>query len=191
MLQKYRSRVTIAAAALTLLFLASKLLHQGPAVPTWTVKDNILDSDNPPCQRLPGGEDVVFVMRTGATEIQDKLPAHLNTTFRCYKDFIIFSDYEEAFEGYPVHDVLAPMKQDLVATNVDFGLYLRLKQFGRASLKGDELSGKASFEGSKGGKKDNPGWRLDKWKFLPVSKLMGNRVTRTTWLQRGVSHGSS
>lgn len=166
MLQKYR--VTIAIAVLTLLFLATKLLHQTSAVPKWAVENNIVDLDNPPCQRLPGGEDVVFVMRTGATEIQDKLPAHLNTTFRCYKDFIIFSDYEEAFEGYPVRDVLAPMKQDLIDTNVDFALYLRLKQHGRASLRGDELSGKASFEGSKSGKKDNPGWRLDKWKFLPM-----------------------
>jgi hypothetical protein len=27
--------------------------------------------------------------------------------------------------------------------------------------------------------------------ILFVSKLMGNKVTRTTWLPRGVSHGSS
>lgn len=35
-----------------------------------------------PCQLLKGAEDVLVVMRTGATEIKDKLPAHLNTTVR-------------------------------------------------------------------------------------------------------------
>lgn len=35
-----------------------------------------------PCQLLKGAEDVIVVMRTGATEIKDKLPAHLNTTVR-------------------------------------------------------------------------------------------------------------
>lgn len=31
-------------------------------------------SSSLPCQRLPGVEDVVVVMRTGASEIKDKLP---------------------------------------------------------------------------------------------------------------------
>jgi hypothetical protein len=121
-----------------------------------------------PCQRLPGAEDVVVIMRTGATEIQDKLPIHFNTTFRCYPDVIIFSDYEETFQGHAVHDVLAPMDPSVKANNKDFQLYLRLQNYGRENLHDDELSGKASFEGSKSGKGDNPGWKLDKWKFLPM-----------------------
>ena len=123
-----------------------------------------------PCQKLPGAEDVVVIMRTGATEIQDKLPIHFNTTFRCYQDLLVFSDYEEVFQGHQVHDVLANVDQNLKETNRDFEIYLRLQDHGREALHEDELSGKASFEGSKSGKNDNAGWRLDKWKFLPMMR---------------------
>lgn len=41
-----------------------------------------LNVSSVPCQLLKGAEDVLVVMRTGATEIKDKLPAHLNTTVR-------------------------------------------------------------------------------------------------------------
>lgn len=109
-----------------------------------------------------------MIMRTGATEIQDKLPVHFNTTFKCYDDLIIFSDYEETFNGRPVHDVLRHMDPEIKQRNEDFELYVRLANHGRESLHTDELSGKASFEGSKSGKNDNAGWRLDKWKFLPM-----------------------
>lgn len=121
-----------------------------------------------PCQNLPGAEDVVVIMRTGATEIQDKLPVHFKTTFKCYSDLIIFSDYEEMFMDHHVYDVLRTMDPKVKETNDDFELYLRLQNHGRESLHADELSGKASFEGSKSGKNDNAGWRLDKWKFLPM-----------------------
>lgn len=32
------------------------------------------EPERPPCQTLPGADDVVVVMRTGASEIKDKLP---------------------------------------------------------------------------------------------------------------------
>ena len=181
MLQGYPSRskaATIAAAILLLLLGSHVLRSHPPLVPTWKIADGEaavggnadakVDSGALPCQKLPGAEDVVVIMRTGATEIQDKLPVHLNTTFRCYQDVIIFSDYAETFQGHQVHDVFASMDQQVVESNPDFGLYRRLRQNGRASLTEDELSGKASFEGSKSGKGENPGWKLDKWKFLPM-----------------------
>jgi hypothetical protein len=174
----FNAKAALVTGLVLLVFLAARSRHNKPARPRWTIKDRhsftsngtneTSDSDLLPCQRLPGAEDAVVVMRTGATEIQDKLPAPLNTTFQCYLDFVIFSDYEEAFQGYPARDVLASMNQELIYTNEDFELYLRLRQYGRAGLKDDELSGQASFEGSKGGKVENPGWRLDKWKFLPM-----------------------
>lgn len=121
-----------------------------------------------PCRNLPGADDVVVIMRTGATEIQDKLPVHFSTTFKCYSDLLIFSDYEETFMDRQVHDVLRTVDPKVTGTNNDFELYRRLQNHGRESLHEDELSGKASFEGSKSGKNDNAGWRLDKWKFLPM-----------------------
>jgi len=106
-------------------------------------------------------------MRTGATEIKDKLPVHFNTTFRCYPDKLIFSDYEETFQGHQVHDVLVDVDEGLKQTNDDFQHYQHLQRLGREGLQADELHGE-SWESGPTGKNDNPGWRLDKWKFLPM-----------------------
>ncbi|KAK0266609.1 hypothetical protein B0A54_03350 [Friedmanniomyces endolithicus] len=121
----------------------------------------------PPCRFLAGAEGVVVVMRTGATEIKDKLPVHFNTTLRCYPDTLIFSDYAEVFQGHQVHDALANVDAHLKETNADFAHYLRLQVLGREGLGKDELHGE-TWESGPVGKNDNPGWRLDKWKFLPM-----------------------
>lgn len=134
--------------------------HTSDTASTW-------DPDAPPCRSLRGAEDVVVVMRTGATEIKDKLPIHFNTTFRCYPDTIIFSDYAEIFEGHQVHDVLAAVDDSVKQSNTDFQHYLRLQRLGREGLAAEELHSE-SYESGPIGKNDNPGWRLDKWKFLPM-----------------------
>ena len=123
-----------------------------------------------PCKNLKGGEDVLVVMRTGATEIQDKLPAHLATTFKCYNDYIILSDYEEEFQGHQVHDTLSDIDDDFKHHHPDFELWRRLRAHGRESLDSSELSGAVSRESGAIGKVENEGWRLDKWKFLPMAK---------------------
>lgn len=132
-----------------------------------SAKSEVIDPDAPPCGRLSGPQDIVVVMRTGATEIKDKLPVHLRTTFRCYPDTVIFSDYEETFEGHKVYDVLASLDDELKHTNDDFKHYLRLQRLGREGLGDHELHGE-SWESGPVGKNDNPGWKLDKWKFLPM-----------------------
>ena len=172
------SRAVAIIAAVVLICLGGQLLYSRPAVPKWSVSpeepvvEELVTAEDEskylPCQKIPGAEDVVVIMRTGATEIEDKLPVHFDTTFRCYRDLIIFSDYAETFHEHEVHDVLANMDPRWTQSSQDFEIYLRLQQFGRDGLKPDELSGKASFEGSKSGKGDNPGWKLDKWKFLPM-----------------------
>ncbi|TKA55300.1 hypothetical protein B0A55_12514, partial [Friedmanniomyces simplex] len=83
-----------------------------------------IEPNAPPCRALAGAEDVVVVMRTGATEIGDKLPVHLNTTMRCYPDTLIFSDYAEVFEGQQVYDALANVDTHVKETNMDFAHYM-------------------------------------------------------------------
>ncbi|KAK4635016.1 hypothetical protein CLAFUW4_01730 [Fulvia fulva] len=134
-----------------------------------------------PCKSLPGGEDVLVVMRTGATEIKDKLPAQLYTNFECFRHHIIFSDYEEDFLGFQVHDVLKDMPQDIKATNEDFKHYLHIQHVGRTGLDPQELSGKVSEESGPVGKNDNAGWRLDKWKFLPMMNQTLNLHPHFKW----------
>lgn len=133
-----------------------------------TDADHTSTSIELPCQQLRGGDDVVVVMRTGATEILDKLPVHFKTTFRCFPDKIIFSDYAETFNGHQVYDVLAEVNDTTKQTNYDFLHYYHLQSLGREGLNRSELSGTHSYESGPVGKNDNDGWRLDKWKFLPM-----------------------
>lgn len=126
-------------------------------------------ADPLPCESISGGDDVLVVMRTGATEIKDKLTVHLNTTFKCYDNLVIFSDFEEEFHGHQVHDVLKYIPDDIKTTNADFQHYQHVLQVGRQGLDEAELSGGVSEESGPVGKNDNAGWRLDKWKFLPMA----------------------
>lgn len=122
-----------------------------------------------PCRHLPGADDVLVVLKTGSTEFEDKLPIHLNTTLRCYPHYLIFSDYAETYAGVPVLDALEFVSPALKDSHQDFGLYRRLQQGGgRAALLPRERSGPISRHPGPLGKQQNPGWKLDKWKFLPM-----------------------
>lgn len=112
----------------------------------------------PDHKSLPGANETLVVMRTGSTELQDKLPVHLTTTLLRYPDSIIFSDYEEDFEDHHVIDALESVDSHLKETSPDFELWRRLKQYGRAILRSDELSGKAIWVDHGTGKANNPGW---------------------------------
>jgi hypothetical protein len=121
-----------------------------------------------PCRRLPGAEDVVVIIKTGSTEFVDKLPMHLNTTVLCYPNYLIFSDYEEDFEGQRIIDALDSVTPSIREQHVDFALHRRLKEQGRAALQAEELNKVPGDPSAWTGHTDNPGWKLDKWKFLPM-----------------------
>lgn len=110
------------------------------------------------CRDLPGANDTLVIMRTGSTELQDKLPVHISTTFRCYPNLMIFSDYEEDFEGHHIFDALESVDPHLKETHPDFSLWRRLQQHGRATLQPYELSGTTILVDPGTGKADNPGW---------------------------------
>ena len=181
-----RTKTLILLAAVLTLTVCTRLYFQLPALPKWRrtahhagdsfiaqeriIQASHYDGDGrAPCQELDGGDSVLLVMRTGATEIRDKLPVHINTTFKCYQDLIIFSDYEETFEGHKVHDVLTAVSDDIKLEHPDFVLYQRLLAGGRDVLNQSELSGTKSYESGSVGKTNNEGWNLDKWKFLPMA----------------------
>ncbi|KAI5241006.1 hypothetical protein E4T42_08188 [Aureobasidium subglaciale] len=81
---------------------------------------------------------------------------------------MIFSDHEETFMGEHVHDALEGVSPGIVTTHEDFDLYRNLKQGGRAILDANDLSGSSTEATQWHGKVENPGWKLDKWKFLPM-----------------------
>ena len=122
-----------------------------------------------PCRDLPGADDVVVVMKTGVTQLEDKLPVHLETTMKCYSDYVIFSDHEELYQGYEIRDVLANVDPILQQEHEDFELYRRVKAVGREGLDPADLTGTSSSRTTTPDQKHTiSGWVLDKWKFLPM-----------------------
>lgn len=45
-----------------------------------------------PCQGFPSMDDIMVVMKTGATEAFEKMPTQLLTSLQCIPDFLLFSD---------------------------------------------------------------------------------------------------
>ncbi|KAB8239089.1 uncharacterized protein BDW43DRAFT_260543 [Aspergillus alliaceus] len=124
------------------------------------------NNTNPPeCPELPGINDVLVVLKTGATEALQKVPVHFNTTLKCIPHFVLFSDFEEEIAGVQAHDVLRSVDESIKDTSLEFDLYNRLRKFGRAGLTSDDIGDDPS---TPSGKPENRGWKLDKWKFLPM-----------------------
>lgn len=134
---------------------------------------NILPSSGsgePLCRSLPGAEDTLVVIKTGVTEFEHKLPVHVDTTLKCYPNYLVFSDHAETFRGVDIIDSLEPISSNMKYGHSDFEFYLRVRDRGRAALQQDELSNKAGFNRhpTDADKMGMGGWRLDKWKFLPM-----------------------
>lgn len=109
------------------------------------------------CARLPGASDTVVVIKTSAAELEERLPVHLNTTFRCYPNLLIFSDWKEQYQGYEIHDALATVDSQLRDEHPDFELWRRLHDHGSDALEDDEMK-----------RADITSKHLDKWKYLPM-----------------------
>lgn len=118
------------------------------------------------CAKLRHDMDGVFVvLKTGATEALEKVPIHLRTTLQCVPQFAVFSDYEEDIEGVRTYNVLSNVTEQTMRREPEFEIYHHLQQVGRSGLTDDDFG---SHTNGPFGKVDNPGWKLDKWKFLPM-----------------------
>ncbi|EAT86074.1 hypothetical protein HBH56_025540 [Parastagonospora nodorum] len=115
------------------------------------------------CPTAPITDEILVVLRTGATEALEKLPVHFDTTLKCVPNYVIYSDYEGAIQGHKIHDVLDEVSSDLKRSAPEFKLYSDLKIGGRSSLLPTEHSGSGPS-----GSLENPSWKLDKFKFLPM-----------------------
>jgi hypothetical protein len=169
--QAHRRGVTLTLAFVTILIFVHLRLD------FWSVLDNVSpvpqskDEIAEPlcCSKLPLANDTLVVMKTGSTELQDRLPIHFNTTMRCYPNYAIYSDVAEEFHGHQILDSLEDVDPEIKASHDDFALYRELQQKPeRALLQQSEFSEPDSKLSGANGKTENPGWKLDKWKFLPL-----------------------
>jgi len=107
------------------------------------------------CADLDGIEDLALILKTGSTEIHQKLPIHLITTFKCVQDHFVYSDAPQDFAGEPVRDALALVSKEARAELKNLEQHKALQRHMRLGGDASDLRG------------DNS-WHLDKWKFLPM-----------------------
>lgn len=110
---------------------------------------------DPLCAGLDGIEDLAIILKTGSTEIYEKLPIHLTTTFKCVQDHLVYSDAPQDFAGELVRDALALVSKEARAELNDLEQHKALHEHLRLGGDASELRGDKS-------------WHLDKWKFLPM-----------------------
>ena len=148
-------------------------------IPTDTTND-------PPCKRLRGADDVLVIVKTGATESRWKLPAHLTSTLTCVPHFTVFGDLEETVAGQPVHDALDETTSTIKYTSPDFELYreqLEAQRRGRKDFTGflDSTETRGHTEDVALDKEEGRALVLDRWKYLPMLEKALERRPMAKW----------
>ncbi|KAF2132032.1 glycosyltransferase family 31 protein [Dothidotthia symphoricarpi CBS 119687] len=124
--------------------------------------------------RIPFGEecspfsagvmnDVTIVLKIGAAETKTKLPLYLNRLGRCKQDLLIFSDRRDNYNGFEITDALSHLRPEYKYGNSDFDIYDTIQ----AANTTDE--------------KSHEGWRLDKYKFLPMMEWTSYLRPESQW----------
>ncbi|PYH76986.1 hypothetical protein BO82DRAFT_395718 [Aspergillus uvarum CBS 121591] len=121
--------------------------------------------DDRRCSAFPDPGNVLLVIKTGATEIYEKLPTQLLTTLGCSRNYLIFSDLEERIGPYHIQDALADYDPSLKESLPNFSLYCKQQEYRRT---GQDI---ATLR-----KDGREAWTLDKYKFLHMVEM--------TWRER-------
>jgi hypothetical protein len=120
------------------------------------------------CNEWTGANDVVVVMKTGASEIEAKLPVHFNTTFKCAPNVLVFSDLEQDFHGLQIYDPLEHLESMLNPSDPDLIYYRTLKDYYR---RGSDI---LALDRSSA-------WTLDRYKNIPMLKFAYQMRPEAKW----------
>ncbi|CAK4032194.1 glycosyltransferase family 31 [Lecanosticta acicola] len=165
---------TLSIATLCLLLLTSRLptAHLLPSLGRTAIEDLTHDTaffpphpehcagntgvaeDGNPCAGFPVHlhEDIQIVVKTGIGE-RHRLEALLSTFASCFSNILIMSDVQGKVLGHEVYDVLADLPSSYAVNNPDWEAYETQRKAYKA---GEAIS------------KSHQGWKLDRFKFLPM-----------------------
>lgn len=172
--RRVATNLTIACSLVILIALFT--YRSDPVLPAWrTATGRVFERPHTPqpsstnnsrtdCAHLQGAGDVYVLMKTGAGEARRRVPTHLNSTFRCIPHYAIYSDLEDEVEGQHIHDCLDDLPRNVYHDYPEFDVYRALKEFQK---EGNNDYG-SLMQNNGHEKEDAPGWKLDKWKFLPL-----------------------
>ncbi|KAJ9654192.1 hypothetical protein H2201_009037 [Coniosporium apollinis] len=139
-----------------------------PKLPSESTLGAPLESSTSICPSIPGAEEVLVVVKTGATEIFHKLPEQLLTHLRCIPNLMIFSDLEQEIGDYHIYSALDEVSDEYKDNHEDFEFYRKMRKY---QAEHQDLSALSSENG----------WNLDKWKFIPILHKVYQEQPNTKW----------
>ncbi|KAK5694486.1 hypothetical protein LTR97_009076 [Elasticomyces elasticus] len=107
--------------------------------------------------------DVTIVLKIGAGEATKRLSDYLAHLSHCKPELLIFSDRQDKQNGMEIVDVLANLQPGLTRNNPDFDIYDRIQRTNTTESRSKE------------------GWRLDKYKFLPMMEWTSYLRPKSQW----------
>lgn len=123
------------------------------------------------CPHVDIADDVYLTLKTGATEVREKLPVHFLTTLRCVPHYAVYSDLEEIVHGYHISDSLDEIAEEVKDKNAEFNFYRQVKDYRSRQQSILQLV-----------KEDTKAaWNLDKWKFLPLMDKALKGMPNAKW----------
>lgn len=125
-----------------------------------------------------GSEDVLLILKTGATVLWKRLPIHLSTTLSPERinpnNTVIYSEVDARIGNHTVIDILSQFPQS-VKDSANFELYHAIREWDGANYYIEHTGLPGDDEGPPGG------WRLDKYKFLPLIQHAGTHWPKAKW----------
>lgn len=124
------------------------------------------------CDAVKAWDDIVIIVKTGATEAFDKIPTQFMTTLKCAKHVLIFSDMEQDIGPYHIFDALDEVPEEVKA-NKDFDLYRLQQEYKAAGQDIRELNAKHEMSGA--------AWSLDKYKNIHMAQKTFALKPHASW----------
>lgn len=136
-------------------------------VPTYLDQGQMLQQD-----------DILLILKTGATVLWKRLPIHLSTTLSPEridpKNTVIYSEIDAKIGNWTVIDILDQFPPS-VKNSPNFDLYHAIRDWDNTNYYIEQTGLPGDDEGPPGG------WRLDKYKFLPLVQHAGTHWPEAKW----------
>ena len=126
------------------------------------------------------GNNIALIVKTGATELYDKLPTQLLTLLQCAQNLVLFSELEQNVGSYHVYDALANMAPEAM-NNTDFDFYRELKAYQSQGRDLRALNDMKDLRVTPQTEGHNAAWALDKYKFLYMMDEAWEKEPNRDW----------
>jgi len=118
-------------------------------------------------------DNVGLIVKTGASEAFEKLPAQIETVLGCAQNLLIVSDLDFELAGHHIHDVLQDVSPAIRDNNPVFEIYLQQRRLRDEGYTMEQLGVTSSSH--------NVAWELDKFKFLPMVYKAYTDIPNKDW----------